>query len=99
MSNVRHDTSPAELARAFVRRPGMFIGEPVTFDRAAAWLRGFDDALMLRDRITTVEGIAARPTAVHAALLEPVSGDEDADLMRLEPLAVALFAEANRERS
>lgn len=37
--------TPQEQALAFVKRPGIFIGNPVRFDRVLAYLHGFEMAL------------------------------------------------------
>lgn len=39
--------TPQEQALAFVKRPGIFIGTPVRFDRVLAYLHGFETALEL----------------------------------------------------
>lgn len=84
---------PAEMARAFVLRPGMYVGRPASLQTVAAWLRGFDDALAMSSGVVTAEGMEQRPTRIHAALLEP-KDDERAAILALEPLAKELFTEA-----
>lgn len=37
--------SASDLAAAFARRPGMFIGAPVRFDRVVAYIRGYAHAI------------------------------------------------------
>lgn len=41
---------PSHLAAAIVKRPGMYMGGPVTFDRAAVYARGLEMALLLQGK-------------------------------------------------
>ncbi len=55
--------SASDLAAAFARRPGMFIGVPVRFDRVVAHIRGY---------ILAVEDVRAALAPGHAGAHHPV---------------------------
>ena len=55
--------SASDLAAAFVRRPGMFIGVPVRFDRVVAHIRGY---------ILAVEDVRTALVPGHAGAHHPV---------------------------
>ena len=55
--------SASDMAAAFVRRPGMFIGVPVRFDRLVACIRGY---------ILAVEDFLAALAPGHAGAHHPV---------------------------
>ncbi|EWC62785.1 hypothetical protein UO65_1907 [Actinokineospora spheciospongiae] len=81
---------PAALARGIVRHPGMHMGGPVTFERAAAHAMGVEMALIATDRPSPL-------TQEDTALLmeRPDTGrateQELADIRRLEPILAKVF--------
>lgn len=42
------DADPSDLAGAIVKRPGMYMGGPVTFDRASTYALGLELAVLVR---------------------------------------------------
>lgn len=44
------ERNPSDLAAAIVKRPGMYMGGPVAFDRAAAYAHGLEMALLIQGR-------------------------------------------------
>lgn len=86
--------APEELARSFVRRPGMHLGE-VSFERAVGYLLGLEAPLMRAGR--TPEDVAALPTSRHRALLQRRPGDDELEaIARLEPVIAETLVEIER---
>lgn len=91
------ELGPADMAEAFAKRPGMYMGFPATLDRVRAFIAGFDMALCLtgdrqplldkhRELLQDRPGRGTRPEA-----------QELAEIQRLVPALSALF-EAAAER-
>lgn len=81
---------PADLASVIVKRPGMYMGEPVTFERAAAYTIGVEMALIATGRHSPLA------EEDHRLLQERPRGrrsreQELADIRRLKPLLAKLF--------
>ncbi|WP_114854543.1 hypothetical protein [Brachybacterium sp. YJGR34] len=87
---------PADLARVIVKRPGMYMGGPVTFERAAAYTIGVEMALIATDRDPPLT------EEDHRLLQERPRGrrsleQELAHIRRLEPLLAKLFTALQEE--
>jgi len=82
---------PIGLASAIVKRPGMYMGGPVTFERAAAFAMGLEMALI------AVDGPSPLTQEDHRLLQERREGvrsddEEREDILALQPLLARLFS-------
>jgi len=81
---------PTGLAGAIVKRPGMYMGGPITFSRAIAYALGVEMALLVSGKVSPLT------EEEHLQLQERADGDrseddERNDIRRLEPLLAKLF--------
>lgn len=82
---------PEEFARAFARRPGMYLGA-VTFERAVGFILGLETALIWARR--TTQEAADLPTQRFSALVRRDPGDDEHEaIIRLEPVLTAVLTE------
>ncbi|WP_454172385.1 hypothetical protein [Microbacterium maritypicum] len=82
---------PAALARGIAGHPGIYMGGPATFERAAAYTIGVEMALIATDRNSPLT------EEDHRLLQERPEGDrtpeqEATEIRRLEPVLAKLFA-------
>jgi len=94
---VSGPVDPVDLAAAIVRRPGMYLGAPVTFDKAAAYVAAIEIVLFAAGKDSAL-------TDEHRRLLRPSTGDrsgqqEREDIQRLEPVLVQLLAAAQDDQN
>jgi len=90
---------PRAMAAALVKRPAMYLGSPPTHERAAAFIGGFDMALIMAGSSTSL-----RPE--HYELLErpavdgQVSAEQElAHIRSLLPVFESLFTTAAQIKS
>lgn len=57
--------SPEEQAHVIAKRPGMFMGSPVTFERAVAFIHGFELALQMIGKPVAAVDVVEDPTVFH----------------------------------
>jgi hypothetical protein len=70
------EVSPSMTAGAFIKRPGMFLGQPIRFDRVAAFVSGYTMAVdQVRVALASDDGGGFRPVGVEGQFREQLRAE------------------------
>lgn len=68
--------SPSMTAGAFIKRPGMFLGQPIRFDRVTAFVSGYTMAVdQVRVALASDDGGGFRPVGVEGQFREQLRAE------------------------
>ncbi|GAA2250026.1 hypothetical protein N1031_19840 [Herbiconiux moechotypicola] len=84
--------SPSMMAGAFIKRPGMYLGQPIRFDRVTAYVNGYTMAIeQVREAFSSDHPGGFRPVGVEAQFQEQL---RDEGRLRWDRWDLTIAAEA-----